>query len=253
VALAKTNALIIQSRRFRETSLLLVYYTLDFGKIDAIAKGVFGTKKLFFHVFPAYVEISLYRKENSLSLVSHCELLDPFPGLHQDLKKLSYSFYVLELVKEAVRESEQNSSLFWLLFKILKVLDEIKDYHQIELVRPAFELKFLKILGYGPFLNNCVICKKKIQKDTSGFRLSAQAGGLLCRRCCRQDPTSLPITYSLNTLMNYLLNLEVFLLPRLKMPFNLRQELLNYLSYFKDYYLPGNQQSLKLVERIKNA
>ncbi|MCK4244649.1 MAG: DNA repair protein RecO [Candidatus Omnitrophica bacterium] len=252
MALTRTNAFIIQSKRFRETSLFIIYYTLNFGKINAIAKGVIGTKKPpLFHLFPSYVELFLYRKESALSLVSSSDLLDPFPKLHQDLKKLSYSLYILELLKETIKENEKNSSLFWLLLKTFKLLEEAEEPNLIELVLVAFQLKFLKVLGYGPFLNNCVSCQEKIEKNLPSLRLSAKAGGVLCRRCSRDAGESLSIGYPLVALMNYLLDLKFSLLPRLKVPVNLRKELIKYVNYFRTYHLPVSQKSLELLKSIE--
>lgn len=250
--LTRTDALIIQSKRFRETSLLIIYYTLNFGKVNAIAKGVVGTKKSpLFHLFPSYIELFLYRRENILSLVSSSDLLDPFPKLHQDLKKLSSGLYILGLVKETIKENEKNSSLFWLLLKSFKLLEEAEGPDSIELVLITFQLKFLKILGYGPFLNNCVLCQEKIGKNSSALKLSAQAGGVLCRRCSAGDGESLTISYPLVALMNYLLNLKLSLLPRFKVSFNLRKELTKYINYFGAYYLPLNQKSLELLKSME--
>jgi len=259
VALTRTDALVIQSKRFRETSFLIIYYTLNFGKINAIAKGVIGTKKPpLFHLFPSYVELFLYRKESALSLVSSSDLLDPFPKLHQDLKKLSYSLYILELLKETVRENEKNSSLFWLLLKTFKLLEKAETPDLIELVVITFRLKFLKLLGYGPFLNSCVSCQEKIEKNLPRLKFSAKAGGILCPRCSRgglpsggRDGESLSIGYPLVALMNYLLDLKLSLLPRLKVPFNLRKELIKYVNYFGAYYLSLPQKSLELLKSIE--
>ncbi len=269
MALTRTDALIIQSKRFRETSLFIIYYTLNFGKINAIAKGVIGTKKSpLFHLFPSYVELFLYRKESTLSLVSSSDLLDPFPKLHQDLKKLTYSLYILQLVKATIKENEKNSSLFWLLLKSFKLLEEAEEPNLIELVLVTFQLKFLKILGYGPFLNNCVSCQEKIEKNSPSLKVSAKAGGVLCGKCsrgwvsypldrissCGRDGESLSIGYPLVALMNYLLDLKLSLLPRLKVPFNLRKELIKYVNYFRAYYLPVSEKSLRFLKSIeKNA
>jgi len=251
VALARTNALIIQSKRFRETSLLIIYYTLNFGRIDAIAKGVVGTRKTpVFHLFPSYVELFLYKKENALSLVSSSELLDAFPKLHQDLRKLSSALYLLELVKETIKGTEENSSLFWLLLESFKLLENAKDDASTELILITFQLKFLKLLGYGPFLNNCVICREKIGENLPGLKFSAKAGGILCQKCSQEDSESLVINYPLVALMNYLLNLKLSLLTRLKVPLNLRKELTKYIEYFRDYHLPLKQKSLNLLKTM---
>jgi len=255
MALTRTNALIIQSKRFRETSLLIVYYTLNFGRIDTIAKGVVGTRKTpVFHLFPSYVELFLYKKENALSLVSSSELLDAFPELHQDLRKLSSALYILELLKETIKESEENSPLFWLLLESFKLLENAKDDASTELILITFQLKFLKLLGYGPFLDNCVVCREKIGKNLPGLKFSAKAGGILCRKCSQEDGESLVINYSLVALMNYLLNLKPSLLARLKVPLNLRKELTKYIEYFRDYHLPLEQKALESLKLMnKNA
>ena len=80
----KTEALILNRRDFRETSLIVDFYSRDFGRISGILKGIRADLKKFASPIEPFSlnEIVFYRSKSSgLHLVSQCDLKDNFPGL----------------------------------------------------------------------------------------------------------------------------------------------------------------------------
>ena len=111
--LYRVDALIIRARDFGEADKILTLYTKECGKIQAIAKGVRkptsrlrGGVQMF-----AHSRLLLYRGR-SLDIVSQSESVESYGSLQEDLVRLVYASYLVELLDIAVPEREPNEISF---------------------------------------------------------------------------------------------------------------------------------------------
>ena len=91
-SIVKTEAVVLKSMKYRETSKIITFYTRDFGKVKAIAKGARQPKNKFGSSLEpmSYVLVVLYRKEHrDLQLISQCDLIKTFRHLSEDLDKMA--------------------------------------------------------------------------------------------------------------------------------------------------------------------
>ena len=86
----KTEAIILRRQEIRETSLILIAFTRDLGKIHGLVKGVRGARA----AVPWYLEpltrqaIVVYeRRRSAISLISSFDLMDAFDPIRRDLTK----------------------------------------------------------------------------------------------------------------------------------------------------------------------
>ena len=99
--LQETDAIVIGSKDRTESSKIITFYTKDYGKVSAIAKGAkrkykeFGTSlDLFSHVYLAYY----HREDRTLQIVGSTATKDSFQEVREDLTKMAHASYIAELV-----------------------------------------------------------------------------------------------------------------------------------------------------------
>ncbi|MFQ6067365.1 MAG: DNA repair protein RecO, partial [bacterium] len=100
-------------------------------------------------------------------------------------------------------EEQPNSHLFELLVKTLFCLEGIPKQN-LSLLMRSFEIKLLKILGYGLYLSKCINCGKERGK-IQGLFISIKLGGLLCGDCQKEDKNPIEVSKKTVLLMEYLL------------------------------------------------
>lgn len=243
--LIKTAGIVLKNSKFNENDSLLVIFTRKIGKISAVAKGARNPKStLLSGVQPfCYSDFVLY-KGKSLYTVSQCDVKESFYKLREDLDRLTYASYLLELVGAEVNEGYTNNRLFNLLGKTLKIIS--KSDVELKTVLRAFELKYLFYSGYTPHLNSCVNCNKE---QETGWKFSAKEGGILCDECHTIDYKAMKISDYTLKLAKYLLFKDIEEVQKLKISNFLNNELSKVL---KEYiFVHINKKSFKSLDIIE--
>ncbi|MFN3467335.1 MAG: DNA repair protein RecO, partial [Candidatus Brocadiales bacterium] len=178
----KTLALTLNRVNYSNTSQIATFYTLDYGKLQALARGskrmgkkATGSIDLF-----SYNEIIFLKKETSnLHLLTEWEVLEDFPAFRKEIEKFYSACYVVELLNKLSEEGETDKPLFYLLLDTLRSLSMNNNQGLNTL---AFEFQLLKHLGYLPELGACTQCRKKFPRN-SGAVFSPSQRGLVCKTC----------------------------------------------------------------------
>ncbi len=181
--ITKTEGIVLKEFRFKETSKILTLYTLKHGKIQAMARGAYRPKSQLIantQTF-SYNEYQLYKGKN-FYYINQGDIIDSFYSIRENIDRLMYGSYLLELMDLSTMEEERNEKLFFLLLKGLSVLSKL-DRGFIRFIL-AYELKFISFLGYKPLLDRCVNCGSK---DLSIIKFSIEKGGIICKKCFSQD------------------------------------------------------------------
>ena len=179
----KTEGIILGEIRYKDTSKILNIYTKDLGKISVMAQGAYKPKSQLIAISQpfSYCEFQL-QKGKSFYYISQADLIDSFYSIRENMERIGYGFYILELLEKSTEKDEANEKLFLLLEKGLKILSSLEsDYLKFII---AYEIKFVSFLGYRPFVNSCVVCNREL---SSSYRFSKYLGGVLCNECKSQD------------------------------------------------------------------
>src|SRR5512147_646361 len=126
--LFKTNAIVIRSVNYGESDKIVTFFTQDFGKLKGIAKGARRSKKRFQNALDLFSHLRLIffdREGMGLVRAQGCDILNSFPKIREDLKKIVYGNYFLEMVSEMAGEREVHPEAFDLLLAFLKTLEVI--------------------------------------------------------------------------------------------------------------------------------
>lgn len=182
----RTEGIVLNEMKYKETSKILTVYTNELGKISIMAQGASKPKSRMIALTQSfsYSEFQLRRGRNFYYL-NQGDLIDSFYSIRDNMERIVYGYYILELMDKSTPIEEKNEKIFMLLKKGLHTLATIdKDYLKLIV---AYELKYISFLGYRPCLNNCVICSRK---ESSDYRFSNIYGGLICQECFHQDGSS---------------------------------------------------------------
>ena len=175
----------LRSIRLGEADRVLHVYTLDRGRVGAVAKGVRRTKSRFGgRLEPlSHVELMLHQGSGELQTVTGVELIRPHSAAREDSYRLGVGLVWLEAMLRLFVEQEANPRAFEALTRFLDVLDEwpSRDEERAALdpLALAFQLKLLWLSGYLPHLTSCAECGS--QDALAGY--SPRAGGAVCAGC----------------------------------------------------------------------
>jgi DNA repair protein RecO (recombination protein O) len=181
----KTEAVVLRSFRLGEADRVLHLYTLERGRIGAVAKGIRKTKSRFgARLEPlSHVELMLYQGSSELQTVTGVELLRSHHESREQQYRLGVGLLGAEAMLRLFTEQEGNPRAFQALTRFLDLLDELEPLATRASLDPlalSFQLKLLWLSGYLPHLTSCADC------GTEGEMLvgySAKAGGAVCSNC----------------------------------------------------------------------
>jgi len=181
----KTEAVVLRSIRFGEADRVLHLYTLERGRVGAVAKGARKTKSRFgARLEPlSHVALVLHEGGGELQTVTGVDLVRSHHAAREDPYRLSVGLVGLEAMLRLFSEQERNERAFEALTRFLDVLDEApaETDHVLDPLGLSFQLKLLWLSGYLPHLGDCAECGA----DADLIAYSPAAGGVVCRGCAR--------------------------------------------------------------------
>ena len=247
MAIQKSQGIVLRRQDLRETSLILNFYTKDFGKIKGIVRGVRGPHAQYgggsLEVF-AYDSIVFYeRKTSEFYTISQCDLLEFFNPVRESLERLAYATYIIELLDSVTALADKNQDVFELLLNSLKLLSGQSSAKRVTRI---FEIKLLSLLGLMPSLSLCANCGQPI--PDSGMRFSIHHGGLICRTCFDKAPDAQPILPGTVKFIEHIRSSPFEKVERVKVAAKVGEELEAILRKFLDYHI---ERRLKTVEFLK--
>ncbi len=181
----KTEAVVLRSFRLGEADRVLHLYTLDRGRVGAVAKGVRKTKSRFGgRLEPlSHVELVLHHGSGELDTVTGVQLVRAHQAARDDYYRLSVGLIGLEAMLRLFSEQEANERAFTALIRFLDLLDgtpHTADRPALDPLALSFQLKLLWLSGYLPHLRSCAECGAE---GTELVGYSPRAGGAVCRAC----------------------------------------------------------------------
>jgi DNA repair protein RecO (recombination protein O) len=176
----KTEAVVLRSIRYGEADRVLHLYSLERGRVGAVAKGVRRTRsRMGGRLEPlSRVRLVLHEGRGDLCTVSAVDTVNAHAGLREQRSSLERASEACETVLRLLDSSEPNTAAFHLLCNELALLDADPGIAS-RAQSLAFRVKLLLAAGFAPELASCASCG-----DTDhlvGF--SPAAGGVVCGGC----------------------------------------------------------------------
>lgn len=235
---------------FGESDILVTLFTHDLGKIRGIAKGAKKSKKRFINSLQpfCYIRIIFSEGRGGLIRVDQADIIQPFFRISEDITKVLYGSYFLELVKEMTGEKEPIPQLFQLLVAFLSVLNDSAPREEYLRV---FELRLLTLLGYRPRLGECTICSQEIPSG-KGAWFSYRHGGVVCKRCQAKARGAVSISGETLKAMETALGMDLGDVEGIPFSPEALTESKEILPRFIQYQLGKGLKSLKVMEEIQD-
>jgi DNA repair protein RecO (recombination protein O) len=243
----QTEAIIISKIKLGEADRILTLCTPDYGKIQAVAKGVRRPKsKMAGHLeLLTCSQVRLARGRN-LETITGSQTIESFLPLRNDLWLTSCGLYAAELVKQFTTERVANPALFRLLLATLLRLSQAESP---EMTLRYFELHLLDLAGYRPQLQECVACRTELKPEANAF--CAGSGGILCPNCRLAQADSFDISVDALKVLRLFQRSEFEVVSRLKIYPGLAQELKIVLAIYIRYILEREIKSAAWLETLR--
>ncbi|HXY85782.1 MAG TPA: DNA repair protein RecO [Gaiellaceae bacterium] len=179
-----TEAVVLRSFRFGEADRVLHLYTLDRGRVGAVAKGIRKTRSRFGgRLEPlSHVEVLLHQGSGELQTVTGAELVHSHHAAREHPYRLAVGLVGSEAMLRLFPEQERNARAFEALTRFLDLLDDLPPRDSRPALDPlvlSFQLKLLWLSGYLPHLTSCAECGST--DELVGY--SPGSGGAVCRAC----------------------------------------------------------------------
>ncbi|MFZ5801852.1 MAG: DNA repair protein RecO [Candidatus Omnitrophota bacterium] len=189
MAIQKAEALVLKTQTLRSSSLIVTFFTKEFGKLKGIAKGVRREREArgaLFELFTA-LEIVFYEKTRSeLHLVSEASVLRTHDALRRNFETIAHACYFSDLADQVCELHDPHPGVYELLGFAFRFLPAVP----IEKLSRLFEVKLLGEIGWIPHLGACLEC------GTGDFRegfFSVREGSVLCRSCAKGHEDARPL------------------------------------------------------------
>ncbi len=196
-----TQAIIIKKQNTNEYDQLIVCYTKEFGKITAIAKSILkpGSVQAMHLDVLNLVEFDLVGGSASwrMPIITGAQCEKPYRGIKNSLPAFAAASFIIEVLDKIIFDGEKDGELWKFVVGVLEKL-EINPGNLLPFFRNS-QAELLKLLGYFPMLERCVLCSLEMNpersrtrdksaalygmKNTEGWSLSLEMGGALCKNC----------------------------------------------------------------------
>ena len=151
-----TEAIILNSIKYSETSVIMKCYSQNYGILSFIIKGVRSRKRTKFSLGSieplSIVEIEFNRlKKGELSHLKNIKSVVIYDDLRFNIIKSNIALFLAEFLSTVLRFQEKNASLYQYIKDSLVTLDKISKYENFHI---NFLINLLKFLGIKPEVNN---------------------------------------------------------------------------------------------------
>ena len=241
--LEKIEGIIIREKSYSETSKLITLITKEHGVINLLAKGAKTLKSSLRSttVKLTYGYFNVVYKESKLSTLKEVDIIDHFKNIKKDINKISYATYILELVEQVIKQTN-NTEVFDNLVSSLKKIDENMNPLVITNI---LELKCLDYLGVMPILDCCAVCGNK-----NIITISADQGGYLCKECRKDETIVDEKTLKLLRMFYYV---EINKIEKLEVSKKITEEINYFLNAYYERYTGLYLKSKKFIEKLSKV
>jgi len=180
----KTPAIVIKETNTGEADKIITILSREYGKLSVLARGARKPKSKFVACtqFWCYGNFLLFKKKD-LSVLNSCDIIESFMDIGYDITKLTYAAHVVNLVYDTAQEEQSSAKSLKLLVNTIYYL--AKTNRPPELITRIFELKYLCLLGYAPYVKGCMVCSNEDEKN---MFFSFEKCGFICgKESCHSE------------------------------------------------------------------
>lgn len=179
MAFSKSDALVLREVRYREADRILTLFTFDRGILTAKGRGALRkTSKIAAATQQLTLSEMTFFENKGRLIVQEAVVKEPFEGLRQNFENFALGCYFAECIEAFVQEDQPDPDSFQLILNALYAVSH--ELCSPYLVKAAFEMRLMCLMGYAPDLSACCFCGKQ---DPVSPVLGIRSGRICCREC----------------------------------------------------------------------
>ena len=245
--LIATNALVLKSIPFGDTSIISRLFTESEGKISVLAKGAWRKKSTTGAVLEPmnHIQLQYYHKDSrEIQILKDCSFSTKYSHIRNNLHRTLFGFAVVEMLDKSTLDNNPSRVLYRLGWRILEKLNENKS--DVFLVFAFFLYQLSLRIGFMPEIKQCRKCKTRL----SSCLFDEQLGELICLECSPQGKLQLE-----EKNMAFLRQLEILHLDQLETITPDRHSVLHaiqFLESFTQFHIESlrKMKSLPLANKL---
>ena len=245
----RAQAIVLGHIEYGEADQILRLFTYEKGKITAIAKGVRKIRSRKAGHLEPFTHVNLFlAKGRDMDIITQAETVEGFIGLREDLRRVAYANYVVEVLDRFTYEEGPNVGIFRLL---TNTLSHLESQENLETVIHFYEIRFLDLLGFRPQLFECVDCGKQVIAEDQYF--SPLVGGITCPHCGRARPEAWPIQVDVLRYLRHLQRSNWVKVQDIAIPEGIEKELADLLERYLTYLLERKLNSPEFLREVQKS
>lgn len=150
-AIVQTEAVVLRSINYGETSQIVTLFTRERGKVTVMAKGARRTKSSFGSTLQpmAYTEVVFYYKPTrTLHMLRESNYVEPLHNIRKHLDTIGLGLRIVELVAALTQDEDAQPAVFDLTLNALRYVNDSTE--RAANVWLFVQLRLASILGIAP-------------------------------------------------------------------------------------------------------
>ena len=182
--LISTNAVVLKTIPYGDTSIISRLFTKDHGKITVMAKGAWRPKKTTGPLLEPmnHIHLQYYHKNSSdIQILKDTELIHQFFILRSTLDRIILGQVVVETLDKSTSANNPLPILYRLVWRVLDKMNHADVNYWMVYTFYLYQLSLR--LGFMPNLKTCCQCNSIF----TNALIDSRTGELICDNC---DPLS---------------------------------------------------------------
>jgi DNA repair protein RecO (recombination protein O) len=248
----ETEAIVVDCYDHGESDVIVTLYSLDEGKITAIAKGAKKSIRRFVNKLElfSFLHVVCTRKTGrNLAFLAEADLHAGFINIRNNLELYAIASVIREFLLIGVRDDEPDERIFRLCLWALHSLDHLQ---QPKATLTLFLIRFFDYVGYRPDLQTCGTCASQVTTQKR-YAFDATGGRVICSECNGGLRRGMTLSQGTIKILRSAQDLPLERLHRLKISGTLLQEALAILHTYGRHLFQRDIVSWKIMQTYVNG
>ena len=237
----QTKALVLKTCNMNDNDKLITFFSVEYGRLTAIAKGVRSHKHKDFASMQqfCYCDIVLNSKQGGLFVVSSAQIINNFFDLRNDVMKVAFASYYMDVVADIAHDIVGDNDYLSFVLNVLYLTEKSDKKGQADIVsqlkklKTIFEIKTVCVMGVMPEIKRCICCGK----DKKLEYFSSFECGTVCADCIGRYSGREHLPLQINDVVCKVVDYIISTDYRLVFNFNITDELLDMVCKISEGYI----------------